>query len=71
MNAPAVDKNGTVYADSEDGNLYVINQGGGLKGNIFLQSAVGAAYTPVSLSWDGKIYTENNGDMFAVGAPAK
>lgn len=68
VNAPAVDKNGTAYADSEDGNLYVINQGGTLKGNIFLQAAVGAAYTPVSLGWDGKIYTENNGNMFAVGA---
>ena len=67
VNAPAVDQNGTVYADSEDGQLYVINQGGTLKGKIFLQTAVGAAYTPVSLGWDGKIYTENNGNMFAVG----
>ena len=45
VNAPAVDKNGTVYADSEDGNLYVINQGRA-ESNIFLQSAVGAAYNP-------------------------
>ena len=71
VNAPAVDKNGAVYADSEDGNLYVINQGGTLKGKIFLQSAVGAAYTPVSLGWDGKIYTENDGNMFVVGSAAK
>lgn len=68
VNAPAVDKNGNVYADSEDGNLYVIQQGGALRGNLFLQSAVGAAYTPVSLGGDGRIYTENDGNMFAVGA---
>jgi hypothetical protein len=71
VNAPAVDQNGTVYADSEDGNVFVINQGGTLKGKVFLQSAVGAAYTPISLGSDGKIYTENDGVMFVVGATAK
>ena len=71
VNAPAVDKNGNVYADSEDGNLYVIKQGGTLRGSMFLQSAVGAAYTPVSLGADGRIYTENDGNLFAVGAKAK
>jgi hypothetical protein len=67
VNASAVDKVGTVYADSEDGNLFVIKQGGTLKGQIFLQQALGAAYTPVSIGLDGKIYTLNNGDMFVVG----
>jgi outer membrane protein assembly factor BamB len=67
VNAPAVDGNGTVYADSEDGNVYAINQGGTLKGKLFLQSALGAAYTPVSIARDGKIYTENDGDIFVVG----
>jgi hypothetical protein len=67
VNAPAVDKNGTVYADSEDGNVYVINQGGTLKGNLFLQDAVGAAYTPIAIGNDGKIYTLNDGNMFVVG----
>jgi hypothetical protein len=67
VNAPAVDGNGTVYADSEDGSLFAIKQGGKLKGQIFLQAAVGAAYTPASIGRDGKIYTLNNGDMFVVG----
>jgi hypothetical protein len=67
VNAPAVDGNGTVYADSEDGSLFAIKQGGKLKGQIFLQEAVGAAYTPASIGRDGKIYTLNNGDMFVVG----
>jgi outer membrane protein assembly factor BamB len=66
-NAPAVDANGTVYANSEDGNVYVINQGGTLKGKIFLRKALGAAYTPIAIGRDGKIYTENDGDMFVIG----
>jgi hypothetical protein len=70
VNAPAVDKNGTAYADSEDGYVFVINQGGTLKGKLFLQSAVGAAYTPISIGRDGKIYTENDGIMFVVGQSA-
>ncbi len=67
VNAPAVDANGTVYANSEDGNVYVINQGGTLKGKLFLRRALGAAYTPIAIGRDGKIYTENDGDMFVIG----
>jgi hypothetical protein len=67
VNAPAVDRNGDVYANSEDGNVYVINQGGELKGNFFLKQAIGAAYTPIAIGHDGKLYTENDGDMFALG----
>jgi hypothetical protein len=67
VNAPAVDSTGTVYANSEDGNVYVINPGGTLKGKIFLRRAIGAAYTPVAVGRDGKIYTENDGDMFVIG----
>jgi outer membrane protein assembly factor BamB len=67
INAPAIDGNGVVYANSEDGNLYAINQGGTLKQNLFLKLALGAAYTPLSISADGKIYTENDGLLFVVG----
>jgi len=67
VNAPAVDSTGTVYANSEDGNVYVLNPDGSLKGKIFLRKAIGAAYTPVALGRDGKIYTENDGDMFVIG----
>ncbi len=67
VNAPAVDRNGTVYANSEDGNVYVIKQGGKIKGTIFLKQAIGAAYTPIAIGRDGKLYTENDGDMFALG----
>jgi len=67
INATVVDANGVVYANSEDGNLYAINQGGMLKANIFLDLALGAAYTPLAIGPDGKIYTENKGTLFVVG----
>ena len=67
VNAPVVDASGTVYANSEDGNLYAIGQGGILKQSIFQQLAIGAAYTPASLGADGKVYTQNDGHLFVVG----
>src|SRR2546425_5953551 len=67
VNAPVVDANGVVYANSEDGFLYAINQGGTLKQRIFQQLNIGAAYTPASLGSDGKIYSQNAGHLFAVG----
>jgi hypothetical protein len=67
VNAPVIDANGVVYANSEDGWLYAINQGGTLKQRIFQQLALGAAYTPTSLGADGRIYSQNAGHLFVVG----
>jgi hypothetical protein len=67
VNAPAVDSNGTVFVNSEDGWLYAIGQGGKVKDKIFQQLAVGAAYTPASLGTDGKIYSQNSGHLFVIG----
>ena len=67
INAPAIDLFGNVFVNSEDGNLYLIRQGGTQLGKIFLNQALGAAYTPLSLGPDGRIYTENDGILFAVG----
>jgi len=67
VNAVAVDGNGVVYANSEDGYLYAIDQGGTQRQRIFLEEALGAAYTPLSIGNDGRIYTQNNGTMFVVG----
>jgi hypothetical protein len=67
VNAPAVDKNGTVFSNSEDGNLYEIDRNGKLVNAVFTNLAVGAAYTPISIGPDGKIYTQNNGHLFVVG----
>lgn len=72
INAPAVDRDGVVYANSEDGNIYSIDQGHtGVfttpKQRLFLNLAIGAAYTPLSIGHNGKIYTENDGHLFVVG----
>lgn len=67
INAPAIDQIGNVYANSEDGNLYVIRQGGASAANIFMNLAIGAAYTPLSLGPDGRIYTQNDGHLFVIG----
>ncbi len=72
INMPAIDTNGTVYVNSEDGNIYAIPQGqSGVftvpMGNLFLNLALGAAYTPLAIGPDGKLYTQNNGHMFVVG----
>jgi len=75
INAPAIDGNGTVYANSEDGNLYTIPQvhtGIFTSDNptvprIFTNLALGAAYTPLAIGPDGLIYTENDGHLFVVG----
>ena len=67
VNAPAVDAQGNVYNNSEDGNLYVVRPDGTLRESLFLDSAVGAAYTPLAIGPDGKIYTQNDGHLFVVG----
>jgi hypothetical protein len=72
VNAPAVDGLGVVYASSEDGNVYSIPQGhhGTFTKplqKIFLQKAIEAAYTPLSIGADGKEYSQNNGHLFVLG----
>ena len=67
VNAPAVDANGTVFSNSEDGNLYEIDRNGHLVNTVFTQLAIGAAYTPLSIGPDGRIYTQNDGRLFVVG----
>jgi hypothetical protein len=67
INAPAIDRNGVVYANGEDGVLYAIAQGGVLSESIFLGEALGAAYTPLSLDAEGRIYAENVGQLFVIG----
>jgi hypothetical protein len=72
VNAPAIDSNGVVYANSEDGNVYAIPQGntGVLttpKQKMFLKQAIGAAYTPLSIGADGKLYVQNDGHLLVGG----
>ncbi|HKS23329.1 MAG TPA: hypothetical protein VJZ76_11055 [Thermoanaerobaculia bacterium] len=67
VNAFGIDAAGNVYANSEDGNLFKIPQGGTGVTRIFQQLALGAAYTPTSMGNDGKIYSQNAGHLFVAG----
>jgi hypothetical protein len=72
VNAPVIDSNNVVYVNSEDGNVYSLPQGNSgvftapLQ-KIFLKEAIGAAYTPLSVGPDGKLYVQNDGHLFVVG----
>jgi hypothetical protein len=79
INAPAIDAQHNVYVESEDGHAYVIPPGHtgifdmsapGVQ-RLFLQLALGAAYTPLSIGPDGKIYTQNAGHLFVLGVGGK
>ncbi len=67
INAPAVDRDGTVYVNSEDGNLYAIDRDGKLRDRLFLVQAIGAAYTPLALDHVGRVYSLNNGTLQIAG----
>ena len=68
VNAPAIDVNGVVYANSEDGTIYSIGQGGTLRQKLFLNLAIGAAYTPLSIGAAGEFYLQNDGHLFVAGS---
>jgi hypothetical protein len=67
VNAPAVDANGVVYGNNEDGYLYAVQPGGTQVQRIFLDRTINAGYTPVTLGGDGMIYGENAGHLIAIG----
>jgi hypothetical protein len=72
VNSPVIDRTGLVYALSEDAHLYSIPQGH--KGvfttphqKILLKEQLPAAYTPLSIGEDGKVYSQNAGHLLVVG----
>ena len=67
VNQPVIDADGTAYLNGEDGVLYAFDRAGRVVGQVFLDTALGAAYTPLSIGPGGVIYTQNNGVLFAVG----
>ncbi len=72
VNQPAVDASGVIHANAEDGFVYAIGQGGVLLQRLFLDQALGAAYTPLSIGPDGRVYAQNGGRLFVVGrSPAR
>ncbi len=67
INAPAVDRSGTVYGLSEDGNMYAIDRNGHERERVFLTRTLSAAYTPLSIDSRGRIYAQNNGELYVLG----
>jgi len=67
VNAPAVDPRGNLYANSEDGWVYKIAQGGRIVDRTFLLQSLGAPYTPISIDRRGRLFSLNAGDLFVIG----
>jgi outer membrane protein assembly factor BamB len=67
ISAPAVDRDGNVYGISADGNLYIVDRQGRARAKVFLAKTVFSAYTPVSLDSRGRIYAQNNGELYVLG----
>jgi hypothetical protein len=68
INQPAVDMNGTVLANGEDGYYYAIAWGGQTSATQKLIDARDAAYTPLAIANDGTVYTLNSGVLFQIQA---
>jgi outer membrane protein assembly factor BamB len=62
-----MDAAGTAYANSDDGHLYAIDRSGNLRDSTFLDVVIGAAYAPVAIGGDGRIYAQNSGHLIVVG----
>ena len=67
VSAPAIDGDGVVHANSEDGFVYAINPDGSLRARLFMQPNGGGAYTPLAIDADGRVYAQNGGHLFVVG----
>lgn len=66
INAPAVDRNDTVLAVSEDGHLYAIDRRGRERDRVFLGRARFAADTPVSIDHRGRVYAQHHGLLYVL-----
>lgn len=67
ISAPAVDRDGTLYGLSADGHLYVIDSQGHQREKVFLSKTIASAYTPVSVDSRGRVYAQNNGELYVLG----
>ncbi|HWL85021.1 MAG TPA: hypothetical protein VNO21_04430 [Polyangiaceae bacterium] len=68
VNMPAIDVLGNVFVTSEDGNAYHISRGGKLTERVFLDEALGSAYTPSSLDRHGHTIALNAGVLTVIGS---
>ena len=68
ISAPAVDRDGTLYGLSADGNFYVVDSQGNQREKVFLSRTIASAYTPVTLDSRGRVYAQNNGRLYVLGS---
>jgi outer membrane protein assembly factor BamB len=67
VNAPVVDRDGNVFGLNEDGHMYVVDRHGNERERVFLTRTLSAAYTPLSIDHKGRIYAQNNGELYVIG----
>jgi len=67
ISSPALDRDGTLYGLSEDGNLYTVDRSGRELERVFLGRSIEEAYTPTAIDPAGRIYAQNNGQLYVVG----
>jgi outer membrane protein assembly factor BamB len=67
ISSPAFDRDGTFYGLSEDGYLYALDRQGHELERIFLGRTIEEAYTPTAIDPEGRIYAQNNGQLYVLG----
>jgi hypothetical protein len=67
ISSPAFDRTGTFYGLDEDGYLYAIDTAGQQVERVFLGKTIAEAYTPTAIDPVGRIYAQNNGQMYVLG----
>ena len=67
ISSPAIDRNGTLYAVNEDGYLYAVDAQGHALERVFLGKTIAEAYTPSAIDAAGRIYAQNNGQLYVLG----
>src|SRR5262249_20788029 len=67
ISSPAFDRDGTLYGLSEDGYLYAIARPGRQVQRVFRGKSIEEASTPTAIDPQGRIYAQNNGQMYVLG----
>jgi outer membrane protein assembly factor BamB len=67
VSSPAVDRDGNLYVINGDGNFYLIDRNGNQRQKVFLSKTIASAYTPLALDPQGRVYAQNNGELYVLG----
>jgi outer membrane protein assembly factor BamB len=67
ISSPAFDRTGTLFGVDEDGYLYAVDQSGHERERVFLGKTIAEAYTPTAIDVAGRVYAQNNGQLYVLG----